>query len=181
MTAIVNFLTEALPGFQLWSDSHLGEWRAGGQCFKCFKCSKCLKCSKLFSIQIQLNPISIQVNPVFTAALHPILFPPYYHLYVLETLFPAPNRQNLEARTQGAWTCNNAIFLCQLWVSTELKVRASPPFVKVENNTGLIVQRFLHQNWESFFSKICSPSSKRRKWMRNDISLEILIKLSGKL
>ena len=29
----------------------------------------------------------------------------------------------------------------QLWVSTELKVRASPPFIKVENNTGLIVQR----------------------------------------
>lgn len=29
----------------------------------------------------------------------------------------------------------------QLWVSTELKVRASAPFVKVENNTGLIVQR----------------------------------------
>ena len=30
----------------------------------------------------------------------------------------------------------------QLWVSTELKVRASAPFVKIENNTGLIVQRF---------------------------------------
>ena len=29
----------------------------------------------------------------------------------------------------------------QLWVSTELKVRASPPFVKIENNTGIIVQR----------------------------------------
>ena len=29
----------------------------------------------------------------------------------------------------------------QLWVSTELKVRASPPFIRVENNTGIIVQR----------------------------------------
>ena len=29
----------------------------------------------------------------------------------------------------------------QLWVSTELKVRASKPFVKITNNTGLIVQR----------------------------------------
>ena len=29
----------------------------------------------------------------------------------------------------------------QLWVSTELKVRASEPFVKVKNNTGLLVQR----------------------------------------
>ena len=29
----------------------------------------------------------------------------------------------------------------QLWVSTELKVRASAPFVEMENNTGLIVQR----------------------------------------
>jgi chondroitin sulfate proteoglycan 4 len=29
----------------------------------------------------------------------------------------------------------------QLWVSTELKVRASPPFVRIENNTGIIVQR----------------------------------------
>ena len=30
----------------------------------------------------------------------------------------------------------------QLWVSTELKVRASPPFVKIENKTGIIVQRY---------------------------------------
>ena len=30
----------------------------------------------------------------------------------------------------------------QLWVSTELKVRASAPFVEIENNTGLIVQRW---------------------------------------
>lgn len=29
----------------------------------------------------------------------------------------------------------------QYFVSTELKVRASPPFVRVANNTGLIVQR----------------------------------------
>ena len=29
----------------------------------------------------------------------------------------------------------------QLWVSTELKVRASPPFVNIQNNTGIIVQR----------------------------------------
>ena len=29
----------------------------------------------------------------------------------------------------------------QLWVSTELKVRASKPFVQITNNTGLIVQR----------------------------------------
>ena len=29
----------------------------------------------------------------------------------------------------------------QLWVSTELKVRASEPFVKIQNNTGLLVQR----------------------------------------
>ena len=34
-------------------------------------------------------------------------------------------------------------FSNQLWVSTELKVRASPPFVKLENNTGLIVQRWV--------------------------------------
>ena len=31
----------------------------------------------------------------------------------------------------------------QLWVSTELKVRASAPFVEIENNTGLIVQRLV--------------------------------------
>ena len=36
---------------------------------------------------------------------------------------------------------NGFLFSPQLWVSTELKVRASPPFVKLENNTGLIVQR----------------------------------------
>ena len=29
----------------------------------------------------------------------------------------------------------------QYFVSTELKVRASPPFVRVANNSGLIVQR----------------------------------------
>ena len=34
----------------------------------------------------------------------------------------------------------------QLWVSTELKVRASAPFVEIENNTGLIVQRLEIRN-----------------------------------
>lgn len=40
----------------------------------------------------------------------------------------------------------------QLWVSTELKVRASAPFIKIENNTGLIVQRL--EIWKlDLFSK----------------------------
>ena len=31
----------------------------------------------------------------------------------------------------------------QLWVSTELKVRASPAFLNIHNNTGVIVQRYI--------------------------------------